>query len=460
MAIDVIIIGAGQASVPLAQALSRAGRQVALIEREHLGGSCVNFGCTPTKSVISSAKVAHTARRAAEYGVQVGTVEVDFEGVLRRAEGILGSSRESLRSTLEELENVRLIEGRARLDGREDAGFRVRVGDEVLVAEQVVLNTGTRTAVPPIEGLEALLESGRVLTAETWLSQRTLPAHLAVIGGSYIGLELGQFYRRMGGEVTVLETGKRIASREDEDVSGAMQALLEAEGMAFRLGAQVGRVAAQGEGLELHLAGGGTVAASHLLLAAGRRPNTDALNLGSVGLETDDRGFLEVDERLATKVDGLWVAGDLRGGPMFTHSAHDDYEILASQLLGDGADTTDRLVPYAMFIDPQLGRVGMSEREAREAGYNVRLATYEMKKNGRARALGEEDGFVKVVVDADTHKLLGAAVLAAEGAELVHVFVALMNADAPYTVLDKALHIHPTLSEATKSVVKGLAEGD
>ncbi|ADI14581.1 mercuric reductase [Truepera radiovictrix] len=452
---DVIIIGAGQASVPLARALAEAGREVALAERKHLGGSCVNFGCTPTKAVISSAKVAHLARRAADYGVHVGAVEVDLEAVLARAESILQSSRQSLRSTLDEA-GVRLIEGSARLAGRHGEAFGVQVGGETLRAGAVVLNTGTRTAIPPIEGLEALVEGGRVLTAETWLAQRTVPKHLAVLGGSYIGLELGQFYRRMGSEVTIFETAERIAAREDEDVSRALQALLEGEGVRFHLGAQVERVSAQSEGLELHLEGGERVAASHLLIAAGRQPNTDALDLSSVGLEPDDGGFLEVDERLASKVAGIWVAGDIRGGPMFTHTAYDDFEVLASQLLGEGERTAERLVPYAMFTDPQLGRVGMSEREAREAGFEVRVATYDMKANGRARALGEEDGFVKVVVDARTQKLLGAAVLAAEGAELVHVFVALMNAGAPYTVLDRALHIHPTLSEATKSVVKGL----
>jgi pyruvate/2-oxoglutarate dehydrogenase complex dihydrolipoamide dehydrogenase (E3) component len=455
---EVIIIGAGQASVPLAQALAEAGRQVALVESKHLGGSCVNFGCTPTKAVISSAKVARLARRAADYGVRVSAVDVDFEAVLERAESVLQSSRRSLRSTLDEA-GVRLLEGHARLAGRHGEAFRVQVGSETLRAKAVVLNTGTRTAIPPVEGLEALLESGRVLTAETWLEQRTLPAHLAVLGASYIGLELGQFYRRMGSEVVILDTAERIAAREDEDVSRALQALLEEEGITFRLGAQVSRVSAQGEGVVLQLEGGEEVAASHLLIAAGRQPNTDALNLASVGLAPGDGGFLEVDERLASKVEGLWVAGDIRGGPMFTHTAYDDFEVLASQLLGRGERTTERLVPYAMFTDPQLGRVGFSEREARAAGFEVLVATYDMNKNGRARALGEEEGFVKVVVDATTQQFLGAAVLAAEGAELVHVFVALMNAGTPYTVLDKALHIHPTLSEATKSVVKGLQGG-
>jgi pyruvate/2-oxoglutarate dehydrogenase complex dihydrolipoamide dehydrogenase (E3) component len=455
---EVMIIGAGQASVPLARALAGAGRQVALVESKHLGGSCVNFGCTPTKAVISSAKVVHLARRAADYGVRVNAVDVDFEAVLERAESVLQSSRRSLRSTLDEA-GVRLVEGRARLAGRHGEAFRVQVGGETLRAKAVVLNTGTRTAIPPVTGLEALLASGRVLTAETWLEQRTPPAHLAVLGASYIGLELGQFYRRMGSEVVILDTTERIAAREDEDVSRALQALLEEEGITFRLGAQVSRVSAQGEGLALQLEGGEEVAASHLLIAAGRQPNTDALNLASVGLAPDDGGFLEVDERLASKVEGLWVAGDIRGGPMFTHTAYDDFEVLASQLLGGGERTTERLVPYAMFTDPQLGRVGFSEREARAAGFEVLVATYDMNKNGRARALGEEEGFVKVVVDATTQKFLGAAVLAAEGAELVHVFVALMNAGAPYTVLDKALHIHPTLSEATKSVVKGLQGG-
>ena len=450
---DVVIIGAGQASVPLAQALTEAGKRVALAERRHLGGSCVNFGCTPTKAVIASAKLAHQARRAAEYGVKVGQVEVDFPEVLARAKRILLESRESLQDGLDEMNGVQLFRGHARLEGNGGDTFNVRVDATLVRGRQVVLDTGTRTLFPPIEGLGDV----EVIHAENWLEQTTLPKHLVIVGGSYIGLEMSQFYRRMGSEVTVVESGERIAEREDEDVSRAMQELLEAEGINFRLGTKAKRVARQGEGVVLALEDGSEVRASHLFLASGRKPNTDELGLDTVGVEVDDKGVVQTDERLRSSVPGIWVAGDIRGGPMFTHTAYDDFEVLASQLLGDGAKTTERIVPYAMFIDPQLGRVGLSEREAREAGKDVKVATYEMRKNGRAREMGERNGFVKVVVDADTDQILGAAVLAAEGAELVHVYIALMNAGAPYTVLDQAVHIHPTLSEAVKSVVKGLA---
>lgn len=451
---DVIIIGAGQASVPLAQALTKAGKQVTIAERsEHLGGSCVNFGCTPTKAVIASAKLAYQARKASEFGIKLGAVEVDYQAVIERAKAIRNESRESNAKSISEMNGVTRLHGHARLDGREGDAFRVRVSDIPVLANQVVLSTGTRSALPPIEGLEAV----GVITAENWLELTELPKHLLIVGGSYIGLEMAQVYRRLGSEVTVIEAGETVAEREDPDVAEAMQALLEAEGILFRIGVRAKRVT-QGDGtLVLILDDGSEVRGSHLMIASGRQPNTDELGLETVGVKTDDAGFIEVDKRLASSVQGIWVAGDIRGGPMFTHSAYDDFETLASQLLGEGSRTKKRLVPYAMFIDPQLGRVGLSEEQAKEAGKNFRVATYDMKKNGRAREMGAREGFIKLIVDADSSEILGAAVLAAEGAEPVHVYIALMNAGAPYTVLGEAIHIHPTLSEAVKSVVKSLS---
>ncbi len=451
---DVMIIGAGQASIPLAQELVKAGKHVALAERHHLGGSCVNWGCTPTKAVISSAKLAHQARRAFDYGVRISDVQVDFPAVLARAKRVLMESRESLQESVKSTEGLKRFEGHARFEGRDGDTFKVRVNENMIHAKQVVLNTGTRTLPPPIEGLDEVT----VMHSENWLEQTTLPEHLTIVGGSYIGLEMSQFYRRMGSRVTVIESGDHIALREDEDVSSAMQELLEAEGITFRLGTRATRVAPSDEDIVLSLEGGEELNASHLFLGAGRKPNTDDLGLETVGVVVDNEGFVQTDERLHSSVQGIWVAGDIRGGPMFTHTAYDDYGVLTSQLLGDGSKTTERLVPYAMFIDPQLGRVGFSEREARELGKAVKVATYEMKKDGRAREMDERSGFIKVVVDAGTKRILGATVLAAEGAELVHVYIDLMNADAPYTVLERAIHIHPTLSEATKSVVKGLAQ--
>ena len=448
-----IIIGAGQASVPLAQALTEAGRRVALAERsEHLGGSCVNFGCTPTKAVIASAKLAHEARRAGEFGLKLGAVEVDYAAVIERAKAIRDESRESNAESVAKMDGVTRLTGHAQLDGKDGKGFKVNVGDTAFRAKQVVLSTGTRSALPPIEGLEDV----EVITAENWLELPELPEHLLIVGGSYIGLEMAQIYRRLGSKVTVVESGKTVAEREDPDVSEAMQALLEAEGIVFHLGQEAKRVTRAGGALVLELSDGSEARGTHLMMASGRQPNTDEIGLETVGVKTDDAGFIEVDERLGSSVPGIWVAGDIRGGPMFTHSAYDDFEVLTSQLLGDASGTTERLVPYAMFIDPQLGRVGLSEQQAKEAGKTFRVATYDMKKNGRARELGAREGFIKVVVDTDSSKILGAAVLAAEGAELVHIYIALMNAGAPYTVLDEAIHIHPTLSEAVKSVVKSL----
>ena len=449
---DVLIIGGGQAGIPLAHALAEAGQRVALAEENHLGGSCVNFGCTPTKAVLASARVAHLARRADEFGLKIPRVAVDLPAVLRRAERILLESRNGLRKGLEETKNPKLLDGHARFAGRAGRHFRVRIGTSEVTAAQVVIDTGTRSLVPPIEGLESV----DFICAETWLAQRKLPARLAIIGGGYIGLEMSQFYRRMGGRVVVIEESAQVAGHEDEDIARALQQLLEAEGIEFRLRAKVTRVKERKDGVALALEAGDDgpteIRASHLFVATGRQPNTDDLGLETIGVKVSERGIIEADKRLATNIAGVWAAGDVRGGPMFTHTAWDDYRVLLSQLAGDGARTTERVVPYAIFTDPQLGRVGLTEREAREKGRRIQVARFEMKKNGRARESGETEGFIKVLVDEKTKRLLGAAVLAAEGAELVHLYVDLMNADAPYTVIRDAVHIHPTLAEAAQSV--------
>jgi len=451
MTFDVLIIGGGQAGVPLAHDLAGAGQQVALAERKDLGGSCINFGCTPTKAAIASARVAHLARRASEFGLRVPSVEVDFPAVLARAREVAAESRRGLDRGLEGKENPRLLRGHARLDGRDGERFRVRVGDEMVTAAQVVLDTGTRTLIPPIDGLAEVdfIDSGN------WLDRAELPAHLAMIGGGYIGLEMGQFYRRMGSRVTVIEGSGQVAGHEDEDVATALRERLAAEGIEFRLRTRVARVGRRAGGVTLAL-GGEELGATHVFVATGRRPNTGDLGLETVGVEVSDHGIVKVDERLATNIAGVWAAGDIRGGPMFTHTSWDDYRVLLSQLAGDGARTTDRVVPYAVFTDPELGRVGLTEREARAAGRPVKVARFEMKKNGKAREIGEPEGFIKVVADAETGQLLGAAVLAAEGAEIVHSYIDLMNARAPYQVLRDAVHIHPTLAEAVQSAVKAL----
>jgi pyruvate/2-oxoglutarate dehydrogenase complex dihydrolipoamide dehydrogenase (E3) component len=449
---DVLIMGAGQAGIPLAHDLAKAGKRVALVEEKDLGGSCVNFGCTPTKAVIASAHVAHLARRGIEFGLRIPVVEIDFPAVLARARRILMESRNGLQRDLENTDNPELLLGSARFEGSDDGAFRVAVGNRVVVAGQVVLNTGTRSTIPPIEGLNKL----NFICAENWLESTELPQHLTIIGGGYIGLEMSQFYRRMGSCVTVIEEGGQVAAHEDEDVARELQRLLEAEGIKFHLNATVKRVRGNEGNATLVLESGNglsEIEASHVFVATGRTPNTDDLGLDTVGVRVSESGILEANELLATNVEGVWVAGDIRGGPMFTHTSWDDYRILLSQITGDGSRTTDRVVPYAIFTDPQLGRVGITESEARTSGKEIKVSRYDMKSNGRAREFGETEGFIKVVVDAETDRILGAAVLATEGAELVHMYVDLMNADAPYTVIRDAIHIHPTLAEAVQSVL-------
>jgi pyruvate/2-oxoglutarate dehydrogenase complex dihydrolipoamide dehydrogenase (E3) component len=449
---DVLIVGGGQAGIPLAYKLAGEGMSVALAERKYLGGSCVNFGCTPTKAVIASAKVAHQARRASEYGLEIPEVRVDFPAVLERARGMAELKRSGLEKGLEGSENPLLIQGHARFEGREGEGFRLRVGELTVTARQVVLDTGTRTLIPPIEGIESVdfIESGN------WLEKTELPEHVALVGGSYIGLEMAQFYRRMGSRVTVVVgNNDQVAAREDEEVSDALREILEEEGVEFVFCERAEKVAPDGDGLVLTLDGGdpSEVRASHLFLATGRKPNTDDLGLENVGLETS-KGIVEVDERLATAVEGIWAAGDIRGGPMFTHTSWDDHRILLSQIAGDGSRTTERVVPYAVFTDPDLGRAGMTEREAREAGYEVEVMSFDMsKEKGKALEIGETKGLVKVVADVSSGLILGAAVLASGGSELVHVYVDLMNAGTPYSVIRDAIHIHPTLAEDIQSVV-------
>lgn len=452
---DVVIIGAGQAGVPLSHALASAGKRVALVEREHVGGSCVNFGCTPTKAALTSARIAHLARRAGEYGVRVPLVEVDFAAVIERAAGIAETSRAGIARRFANSGNPVLVPGHGRLAGRDGERFLVTVGDPELSAETVVLDTGTRTLLPPIDGLGDMdfIHSGN------WLAHRILPEHVVMVGGGYIGLEMAQFYRRMGSRVTVIERGDRIARNEDEDVSDAIRAFLEREGVEFRMMSSVERVERSDAGVAVHIASDDaveTVEGSHLFLATGRKPNTDDLGLDTVGVRTGGSGIIEVDERLSTTVSGVWAAGDIRGGPMFTHTSWDDYRILESQIVGDGTRTTNRIVPYAVFTDPELGRVGMTEREAREKGKNIKVGKYEMSHNGKASEIGETEGFVKVVIDVDTNLVLGASVLAAHGAELVHAIIDLMNADAPYTVLRDSVQIHPTLMEAIQSTLLSL----
>jgi len=451
---DTLIIGGGQAGVPLAHALAASGQRVAIVERSQLGGSCVNFGCTPTKAAIQSGSLAHQARRGVDYGLRIPSVEVDFPEVLARAKRILEQSRSELEQGLEQSSNPLLLRGTARCAGREGDLFRVEVDGRVLLSAQLVLNTGTRSSVPPIPGLDQL----EYLTAENWLAHAELPEHLVMLGGGYIGLEMSQFYRRMGSRVTLIEAAGSVATHEDDDVAEALEQLLRDEGVAVYTNTSV-REIRKADGtltLNVELAGDAQqIEASHIFVATGRRPNTDQLGLDTIGVRVDDKGMIEVDQRLASKVAGVWAAGDIRGGPMFTHTSWDDYRVLQSQLIGDRKRTTERIVPYAMFTDPQLGRVGLTERDARNAHSELRVGRFPMRQSGKAIAIGETRGFIKVVVD-NRDRLLGAAVLAADGAELVQVYSLLMQADAPVTLILDGLQIHPTLAEDLRSTLTKL----
>jgi pyruvate/2-oxoglutarate dehydrogenase complex dihydrolipoamide dehydrogenase (E3) component len=466
---EMMIIGAGQAGVPLASALAEKGWKVALAEHKHLGGSCVNFGCTPTKAVLASAELAYQAKRASEYGVTIPEVEVDYAAVLERARRIAADSRESLQKRFDE-GNPQLLQGHAKLIGRDGEGFKLEVGGQTVTAKQIVVNTGTRSSIPKIEGLEEI----PFIHAGNWLDENTLPEHIVIVGAGYIALEMSQFYRRMGSRVTVIGDSSQVLEREDEDVATVLQTLLQKENITFYLNTNVTNIQKKKDKIVLTFNRKGdtskgkditpdtfasnsqeaqTLEASHLFVATGRKPNTDDLGLESVGVKVN-KGIIEVDERLASNVPGIWVAGDVRGGGMFTHSSYDDYRILESHLLGDKSRTTKRIIPYAIFTDPNLARVGLSEKEAKQEGKNFRSICYEMKKNGKAREIGETQGFIKVVVDTSTQKLLGAAVLSSEAAEIIHPYILIMQNELPYTALESILCIHPTLSEATQSALK------
>ena len=449
---DLLIVGAGQAGVPVAHAMARAGRTVALAERKRLGGSCVNFGCTPSKAAIASARLAYDARRAAEFGLRIPGVEVDFAAVMARARAIAADSRRGLERGFADRDNPVLLAGHARFTGRAGSGFALRVGELEVRASQVVLDTGTRTRVPVIPGLD----SAPFLHAGNWLEHPERPDHVVFLGGGVISLEMGQLYARLGSQVTIVASAERVVPREDPEISQALRELLEREGIRIVPSASVDRVQHDSHGIDLSVrdAGGSRwLRATHLFVATGRLPNTGDLGLDSVGVERLEGGFIRVDERLATSVEGIWAAGDIRGGPMFTHASWDDHRILLSQLAGDGARTTRRIMPYAIFTDPELGRVGMTEREARQAGLDFEARRFDMASNGRARESGATSGFIKVLIERPTGRVVGAAILAQSGAELVHLIVDLMNAGAPASVIEGAIHVHPTMAEAVQSAV-------
>lgn len=448
---DAIVIGAGQAAKPLAIALGQAGWKTAVIERKHVGGSCINFGCTPTKAMAASARVAYLAGRAADYGVRAGTVEVDLAGVFQRTQGIVSRFREGVRDALEGADNVELIFGHAVFDGPHDIAVRLQTGgSRRLAAARIFIGSGTRAAIPPIPGLDRV----PVLDASSMLALDRLPNHLLVVGGGYVGLEFGQMFRRFGSQVSIIQKGTQLLDQEDPDVAEAVYGILAEDGIDVYLEAEVldaGR--GQGEGeivLNLQLpAGPLRLHGSHVLIATGRTPNSDDLDLAAAGVETDAAGYIRVNERLETNVPGVYAMGDVKGGPAFTHIAYDDYRVLKANFLERGhATVSGRDAPYAVYLDPQLGRIGLTEEEAKQSGRRILVARLPMKHVARAVETGETRGFMKAVIDAESGQLLGCAVLGPEAGELMSMLQLAMMGGIPYTRLRDAIFAHPTLAES------------
>jgi len=452
---DAIILGAGQAGPSLAGRLTKAGQTVALVERKLFGGTCVNTGCMPTKTLVASARAAFVARRAADYGVTLGgPVGVEMTRVAARAATVATNARNGVESWLRGMDRCTVIQGHARFESEDT----VRVGDDLLTAPRIFVNVGGRARVPDMPGIDGVPH----LTNTSMVALSELPRHLVVVGGSYIGLEFAQMYRRFGSQVTVVEKGPRLVAREDDDVADAIKEILEAEGVEFRLAAECiafERQEAGGAIVKVDCSSGDrAVHGSHVLLAVGRRPNTDDLGLERAGVRLDDRGYIEVDDQLRTSVPGIWAMGDCNGRGAFTHTAYNDFEIVAANLLDGGERRlSDRIEAYALYIDPALGRAGATERELQKAGRPYRIGKRPMTKVGRAIEKGETKGFMKVLVDAKSDAILGAAILGIEGDEVVHGILDLMYAKAPYTTLTRMVPIHPTVSELLPTTVAELS---
>jgi len=450
---DAIVIGTGQSGPSLAVRLANTGRKTAIIERKLFGGTCVNVGCIPTKTLIASARAAHVARRGADFGVVVGgDITVDMARVKARKDAVVRQSNEGVTKWLRNTPNLTVLEGHARLESTRT----VRVNEKLLEAREIFLNVGGRASMPDMPGVTEV----SYLTNSSMMEIDFLPEHLVIIGGSYIGLEFAQMYRRFGSRVTVVEMGPRLIAREDEEVSAAIQKILEGEGVEIRLNARCITVAKRGNGVAAGLScegGPPQVTGSHLLLAVGRVPNTDDLGLEKAGVKTDARGYIVVDDELRTNVPGIWALGDANGRGAFTHTSYNDYEIVAANLLDGGRRrVTDRISAYALYIDPPLGRAGMTEREAKTSGRKVLIGRMMMTRVGRARERGETQGFMKILVDAQTRLILGAALLGIEADEAIHSILDVMYAGAPYTVIQKAVHIHPTVSELIPTLLANL----
>jgi pyruvate/2-oxoglutarate dehydrogenase complex dihydrolipoamide dehydrogenase (E3) component len=450
---DAIVIGTGQAGPSLAVRLATAGRKTAIIERNLIGGTCVNNGCIPTKTLIASARAAYVARRGGDFGVTIDApIRVDMAQVKQRKDSVVRHSTDGLTRWLGGTSGLTMIQGHARFEGPKT----LHVGDRLLEAKQIFINVGGRALVPDMPGLAEV----PYFTNSTIMHVDFLPEHLVIVGGSYVGLEFAQMYRRFGSRVTVIEMGPRLIGREDEDVSAAVQSILEGEGIAFRLNAKclalerrsrdiVVNVACEEEPREIE--------GSHVLLAVGRVPNTSDLGLDTAGIATDARGYITVDDQLRTNVPGIWALGDVNGRGAFTHTSYNDYEIVAANLLdGESRRVTDRIATYALFIDPPLGRAGMTEKEVRASARKALVATMPMTRVGRAYERGETLGFMRVIVDAETKRILGASILGIDGDEVIHSLLDVMYASAPYTVIQRAMHIHPTVTELIPTLLGNL----
>ncbi|MGA3002937.1 MAG: FAD-containing oxidoreductase [Acetobacteraceae bacterium] len=448
---DAIIIGTGQAGPPLARRMAGSGMRVAIVERGRFGGTCINTGCTPTKTLVASAYAAHVARRGADYGFSTGDVKVDMKRVKARKDHVVGLSNRGVERSLKSLENCRVHEAHARFVSPRE----VQAGSEVLTSDQIFINVGARATVPDIPGLDQI----DYLTNSSMVDMDFLPRHLLVLGGSYIGLEFGQMYRRFGSEVSIVEHGPRLVTREDADVSAAITDILMREGINVLLGAECLRFNKQGDDIVMTVDCGGIseLRGSHLLIATGRRPNTDDLGLDHAGVKQDERGYIVVDDELRTSVPGIWALGDCNGKGGFTHTSWNDYEIVAANLFdGESRRVSDRIPAYALYIDPPLGRVGMTEADVRKSGRSALIAKLAMEDVSRAFEKGETEGFMKLLVDAETKQILGASFLGVSGDEAIHCVLDTMYAKSPYTLLKRAMHIHPTVAEFIPTMLDDL----
>lgn len=447
---DAVIVGAGQAGPPLAGRLTQAGYTVAVIERKLVGGTCVNSGCIPTKTLVASAYAARVARRGAEYGIGTGDISVDMAAVKARKDKIVVGDREGVESWIEGMDGATLIRGHARFEGP----HIIRVDDRVLEADRIFLNVGGRAVAPDMPGLTDI----DYMTNVGILELDTVPEHLVVIGGSYIALEFAQMYRRFGARVTVIEKGPRLTSREDEDVSETIKEILEAEGIDVVVGASDIRFTKRDNGFEVTpREGAEPIAGTHLLMAVGRQPNTDDLGLEAAGVETDRRGYIVVDDQLRTNVEHIWAMGDCNGRGAFTHTSYNDFEIVAANLLDDDPRrVSDRITTYALYIDPPLGRAGLTVDEVRKSGRKALVGKRPMTRVGRAVEKGETQGFMKVVVDAETEQILGATIFGVGGDEVIHSILDIMTAKKPYTAISRTMHIHPTVSELVPTMLQDL----